>query len=265
MNNGPVLVFDSGVGGLSVFDAIRLRLPDLPLSFACDNAGFPYGPREEADLIQRVDQVIDALIDTLSPALIVIACNTASTITLPHLRQKYSIPFVGVVPAIKPAAQRSTRRILGLLATPGTVKRAYTQQLIDEFAADCQIIRHGSTALVHIAERLLRDEAVDPNEIKQEMRAFEVPEPHRPDCIVLACTHFPLMIRQFRAALSYPVEWIDSGEAIARRVQQLVAGSAMIQSGNLQSAWMTADNPAAQALRPALQSRGLMTLRFVDV
>ena len=260
---GPVLVFDSGVGGLSVFDAIRIKLPALPISFACDNAGFPYGPREESDLIQRVETVIARLLERSQPSMIVIACNTASTLALEHLRARFSLPFVGVVPAIKPAAQISQNKVIGLLATPGTIKRAYTQKLIDDFASDCQIIRHGSTALVRMAEQRLRLQPIDLTLLKQELGVFEQAQP-RPDTIVLACTHFPLLLEQLNTALSYPVRWVDSGEAIARRVEQLLP--TLSPSDNKAfSVWMTADDENARQLWPSLQARGLTSLEFVQV
>lgn len=260
---GPVLVFDSGVGGLSVFDAIRIRLPALPISFACDNAGFPYGPREESDLIQRVETVITRLIEHSQPSMIVIACNTASTLALEHLRARFALPFVGVVPAIKPAAQISQNKVIGLLATPGTIKRAYTQNLIDDFASDCQIIRHGSTALVRMAEQRLRLQPIDLTLLKQELAVFEQAQPP-PDTIVLACTHFPLLLEQLNTALSYPVRWVDSGEAIARRVEQLLP-TLKPSDNKAFCVWMTADDDNARQLWPSLQARGLTSLEFVQV
>lgn len=261
--SGPVLIFDSGVGGLSVFDAIRVRLPELPVSFACDNAGFPYGPREENDLIDRVETVIRQLIENIQPSLIVIACNTASTLALAHLRSVFSLPFVGVVPAIKPAAQVSQNKVIGLLATPGTVKRAYTQKLIDDFASDCHIIRHGSTALVHMAEQRLRLQPIDLALLKQELNAFELAQ-QRPDTIVLACTHFPLLLEQLNTALSFPVRWIDSGEAIARRIEQLLP-TLTATNDKAFGVWMTADDDNARQLWPTLQARGLHSLNFFPV
>ena len=156
-----VLVFDSGVGGLSVAQEIQQRLPQISLVYASDNAFFPYGTKGEAELIARVDQVIDALLARYPADILVIACNTASTLTLPHLRSKLSLPIVGVVPAIKPAALMSKSGVIGLLATPATVARPYTHELIREYATNCQVISLGSSALVQIAEQKLRGEAID--------------------------------------------------------------------------------------------------------
>jgi glutamate racemase len=144
------------VGGLSIVQALRESMPTLTLSYLADNAGFPYGVWAEQDLIERVYRVLSSVVDQVQPCLIVVACNTASTVALPKLRATLSIPVVGVVPAIKPAAQLSQNKVIGLLGTPGTVSRHYTGQLIAQFAAHCQIIRVGSVELVHLAEQHLR-------------------------------------------------------------------------------------------------------------
>ena len=135
-----ILVFDSGVGGLSVAREIQQRLPLNPLVYASDNAFFPYGTKGETELIARVDVVIGELLLRYPAEILVIACNTASTLTLPHLRSKLNVPIVGVVPAIKPAALMSKTGVIGLLATPATVARPYTHELIREYAANCRVI-----------------------------------------------------------------------------------------------------------------------------
>ena len=129
-----VLVFDSGVGGLSVYDEIRHLLPDLHYIYAFDNVAFPYGEKSEDFIVERVVEIVTAVQQRYPLALAVIACNTASTVSLPALREKFPFPVVGVVPAIKPAARLTANGIVGLLATRGTVKRPYTRELIDRFA-----------------------------------------------------------------------------------------------------------------------------------
>ena len=270
-SHAPVLIFDSGVGGLSIFDAIQKYCPSLPLAFACDNEAFPYGPKEEHELVERVDAVLTTLIQHVQPSIVVIACNTASTVALPRLRAKFSVPFVGVVPAIKPAAQLSKTRRIGLLATPGTVKRAYTHHLMREFAADCAFISVGSTALVELAEQHLRGQRISLSSIVDILLPFHVDEEQRPDVIVLACTHFPLLADPLRQALRYEVQWIDSGEAIARRVANLAAAmtfaasSDAVQPCGLAYAYMTKECDDANALLPAFAQRGLQGIQFVQV
>ena len=134
-----VLVFDSGVGGLSVYDEIRHLLPDLHYIYAFDNVAFPYGEKSEEFIVERVVAIVTAVQERYPLALAVVACNTASTVSLPALREKFDFPVVGVVPAIKPAARLTANGIVGLLATRGTVKRSYTHELIARFANECQI------------------------------------------------------------------------------------------------------------------------------
>lgn len=212
----PIIIFDSGVGGLTIYQEVKRALPALQVIYCSDNAGFPYGPRPEAEVIDRTCYYLAELTRRHDPALVVIACNTASTVALPRLRQIVSVPVVGVVPAIKTAAQRSRKRCIGLLATPGTVRRAYTDQLIRTFASDCQVIRVGSAELVTIAEQSLHGEPVDQGVLAAILAPFFTGG--GVDVIVLGCTHFPLLRAPLQAAAPYPVDWVDSGAAIARRV-----------------------------------------------
>ena len=214
-----VLVFDSGVGALSIIAEIKHHLPQCTITFASDNAFFPYGEKEENVLIDRVDTVLKHLEQRYQPNIIVVACNTASTVALPKVRSHFKIATVGVVPAIRPAAKISQSRVIGLLATPGTVRRQYTQDLIQEFASDCLIISVGSTELVNQAERKLRGQPVD-HRVFEEVLAtiFEADRGSEVDTIVLACTHFPLLKDELIAASPRKVAWVDSGEAIAKRV-----------------------------------------------
>jgi glutamate racemase len=261
MSSAPILIFDSGVGGLSIHAVIAARLPQEHYVYACDNAAFPYGPKPEEELVQRVHHVLDALIARYQPKLLVVACNTASTVALPRLRQHYSLPnqalpIVGVVPAIKPAAQLSKNKIIGLLATPGTVRRAYTDQLIKDFAADCTVLRVGSSELVQIAERKLRNEAVDIVALNALLAPFfDRIDPV--DTIVLGCTHFPLLRDELQAAAPQPVYWVDSGNAIADRVVSLLRDASMHStSGVAPVAVFTRDGADVTALQPALLARG---------
>ena len=209
-----VLVFDSGVGGLSILNAIRPLAPGLSYAFLADNAGLPYGDKSESWLVERVPQVLDKVLQRIECKVLVIACNTASTIVLPALRKHYSFPVIGVVPAIKPAVALSQSKIIGLLATPATIARPYTDALIDEFARDCEVVRLGSSRLVSIAEEKLRGGVVDPQEIDRILEPFAS---NKPDVVVLGCTHFPLLRSELAASLPL-VRWIDSGEAVAKRV-----------------------------------------------
>jgi glutamate racemase len=214
-----ILAADSGLGGLTIVAEIRKALPQARLAYLCDNAFFPYGTRPDAELLAHFLTVMHRAVARVQPDLIVTACNTISTICLPQLRAATSIPVVGVVPAVKPAAQRSMRKIIGLLATPATVNRPYTDDLIQRYAADCTVLRIGSAELVDMAEAKLLGEAVDHDRLRRILAPFfERPADAQPDVVVLACTHFPLLRAELQAAGPADVAWIDSGTAVARRV-----------------------------------------------
>jgi len=262
------IVFDSGVGGLSVFDCIAAALPGLRLLYVADNAYFPYGTKEEAALVTRVRDLLAGLTERLHPDLIVVACNTASTVALPALRDALAVPIVGTVPAIKPAAQASITRVIGLLGTPGTVRRQYTQALIDEFAPDCTVLRYGSAELVELAERKLRGESIAPAAIERALAGLiDQPGGERMDTVVLACTHFPLLADELAAGAPRPLRWIDSGAAIARRVAALLDGAAASAKADAppgHRAVFTARADAVEKLKPALSLRGLDEIEFME-
>ena len=216
----PIIIMDSGAGGLTVFEEISRMMPWLPVIYCADNAGFPYGPRSENDVVQRVSHYLGILCQQFDPSLAVIACNTASTVALTLVRQELDIPIVGVVPAIKTAALHSQNKCIGLLATPGTVNRSYTDNLIDDFANECEVIRVGSTRLVHLAEKKLKGEPVVHEEFDRILEPFSSAQ-CLPDHIVLGCTHFPLVRDELNRSMP-SVTWVDSGEAIARRVHSLL-------------------------------------------
>ena len=219
-----VLVFDSGLGGLTVFARIAAARPDLDLVYAADDAFFPYGALGEAALVERVRAVMGELIDRYAPDVAVIACNTASTLVLPPLRAAYrDLPFVGTVPAIKPAAKASKTRMVSVLATPGTVARDYTRALVRDFAADCEVTLVGAPDLAALAERFLRGEPIDDAEIAREIApCFVERAGRRTDQVVLACTHFPILIGHLRRLAPWPATFVDPAPAIARRVDALV-------------------------------------------
>ena len=217
----PILFFDSGVGGLSVLGPTRELLPNAPVVYAADSAGFPYGKRTEADLASRVPALLGRLVERFQPRLAVIACNTASTIALEHVRSALDLPVVGTVPAIKPAAEMSETRVIGVLGTQATVRQPYVDDLAARFAADCTIIRHGSPELVELAEAKLAGEQVDVATVKAAAQPlFDAPGGDRIDTIVLACTHFPLLTEELTAAFPN-VSYVDGGRGIARRIAYL--------------------------------------------
>lgn len=214
------LVFDSGVGGLSVVRELRRLMPDIYLNYVADDGFRPYGNKTEAALKARLPGLIQTLVFATQPDVVVIACNTASTTALAEIRAVVKLPVIGVVPAIKPAALSSSRKAIAVLGTPGTVRRKYVGKLIRDFASDCQIVLHGSTGLVDMAERKLAGLPVDLEALRAEI--FPLFADVRIDTVVLACTHFPLLLGELRSVAPYDVNWIDSGSAIAKRAQSVL-------------------------------------------
>lgn len=254
----PLLFFDSGVGGLSVLAPTRALLPQAPLIYAADSAGFPYGTKSEEEIAARVPALLGRLAERYRPRLIVIACNTASTIALTHVRAALDVPIVGTVPAIKPAAALSKTRVIGVLGTEATVRQPYVDKLAAQFAADCIVIRHGSAELVQLAEAKLHGDTPDPARFRAVLDGlFGQPGGERIDVIVNACTHFPLVEAELAAATPHPVRFVDGGPGIARRIADLTAGQDWPDSPPPGIAVFTRLDDAARALAPAFGNYGL--------
>ena len=219
MTSPRILLFDSGMGGLTVARAVAKQLPDAHLIYSADNAGFPYGAWKEKPLVERIRKVMGALIARAKPDVIVVACNTASTIAIADLRANFKEPLVGTVPAIKPAAAQTKSGIIGVLATPGTVNREYTHSLIHTYAYHCKVFLHGAPRLAEIAEQKLRGHAVDMAELADEVApVFRKRDGGRTDVVVLGCTHYPLLTEEITKVAPWDVIYIDPAPAIARRV-----------------------------------------------
>lgn len=252
----PLLFFDSGVGGLSVLAPARALLPRAPIVYAADTAGFPYGTRSEAEIAARVPALLGRLAERYDPRLIVVACNTASTIALAAVRAALDLPVVGTVPAIKPAAEVSETRAIGVLGTEATVRQPYVDDLSARFAADCLVLRHGSAALVRLAEAKLAGEPTDPAGYAAALAGLlGQPGGERIDTVVLACTHFPLVADELAAACPRPIRFVDGGAGIARRIAHLTAGHAWPAEPPEGIAVFTA--PPAPGLPRALAAHGL--------
>ncbi len=222
--SAPLLFFDSGVGGLSVLGPTRALLPNAPVVYAADSAGFPYGKRSDAELAERVPALLGRLVDRFQPRLAVIACNTASTIALDHARAALDIPIVGTVPAVKPAAEMSKSRVIGVLGTEATVRQPYVDDLSARFAADCTVIRHGSPELVELAEAKLAGGEVSVDAVRQAIAPMIArPRGSEMDVMVLACTHFPLLADEIAQAIP-GIKQVDGGPGIARRIAYLTQG-----------------------------------------
>jgi len=254
----PILVFDSGVGGLSVLQPIRALLPRAPFVYVADNGGYPYGTKTGRQIETRVPALLGRLAERFDPELIVIACNTASTIALDAVRAALDLPVVGTVPAIKPAAALSKTRAIGVLGTPATVVQPYVDRLAEEFAADCLVLRHGSAALVDLAEAKLRGEETRPDEYAAVLEGLlGQPGGERVDTIVLACTHFPLVQAELEAAAPRPLRFVDGKEGIARRTAHLLAGRDWPDAAPEGRAVFTRRDESWRAYVPGLAAYGL--------
>jgi glutamate racemase len=221
-----ILVFDSGLGGLTVLREVVRTRPDAHYVYVADDAFFPYGHHSEDQIIARVVPLIGELIATHGPDLVVIACNTASTLVMSHLREQYDVPFVGTVPAIKPACASSKTKRVSVFGTKGTVRREYTKALIRDFAQGCEVTLVGSAELASLAEAALSGVEVNDRDISAELAPCFVGdgEDHstRTDTVVLACTHYPLLMDRLVRLAPWKVDWIDPAPAIARRVADLL-------------------------------------------
>lgn len=233
-------------------------LPHAPLVYVADSAGFPYGTRSEAEIAARVPALLGRLAERYDPRLIVIACNTASTIALQHVRAALDVPIVGTVPAIKPAAEQSRTRVIGVLGTKATVRQPYVDDLARRFGDDCTVLRYGSAALVEIAEAKLGGHNPDPERLRAELDGlFMQAQGDRLDMIVNACTHFPLLEDEMAAVAPHRVTFVDGGPGIARRVQHLLEGQTWPDEHASGRAVFTKRTAHTDALAPALARFGL--------
>lgn len=259
--NAPILFFDSGVGGLSVLGPTRELLPTAPIVYAADNAGFPYGKRSETEIASRIPALLGRLVERFHPRLAVIACNTASTIALEHVRTALDLPVVGTVPAIKPAAETSKSRVIGVLGTEATVRQPYVDDLAARFAADCTIIRHGSPELVELAEAKLTGDQISLTAVRAATEPmFAATNGERIDTVVLACTHFPLLVDELRQAFP-DVTYVHGGPGIARRIAHLTREQLWPARMPPGIALFTA--PAREPLLASLATYGLSEVQFL--
>jgi len=258
--DSPILIFDTGVGGLTVYDALRARLPDAPVIYAADYAGIPYGEKTEAEVAARVAGLLGRMAERYQPRLACIACNTASTIALGMVRELLEIPIVGTVPAIKPAAVLTKTGTIALVGTKATIRQRYVDDLEAQFAKDKRLLRVAAPELVDLAEAKLRGESIDPAPLRAIAGQLkEMAQGHRIDTIVLACTHFPLLAEEFAGVFGDDVALVDGAQGIARRIEHLLVGQPTAKgSGN--RFLVTGPVTHALALKDALDERGFASV-----
>ncbi|MGB5076211.1 MAG: glutamate racemase [Sphingorhabdus sp.] len=256
--DAPLLFFDSGIGGLSVLQVVRDVLPNAPVVYAADYAGMPYGTRSEAEIAARVPALLGRLVERYRPCLVTIACNTACTIALPHVRAALDVPVVGTVPAIKPATLLTKTGVIGLLGTAATIRQPYVDRLESEFAGGMTLLRHAAPELVHAAEAKMRGQPVSHAIYLDALLGLTSQAGgERIDTIVLGCTHFPLVETELREAAQGKIRFVDGAAGIARRIEDLTvdrkwpkthADGVFVTTGSIED---------LVSLRPALTSFGL--------
>ncbi len=255
--NAPILLLDSGVGGLSVLAEARKLLPDAPFIYVADYAALPYGEKTERQIAARVPALLGRLVERYHPRLVTIACNTASTIALAAVREALDLPVVGTVPAIKPAASLTRTRTIGLLGTAATIRQAYVDNLEAEFAQGKTLLRHAAPELVAAAEAKLRSETPDPAIFQKAADGLRSqPGGDTIDTVVLACTHFPLVVDELSKAFGPDVQFVDGSAGIARRMAYLTQGQTF-ERRTPDLAVFTGESGAMDALVPTLRTYGL--------
>lgn len=259
----PVLLFDSGVGGLSVLAELRGLLPDAPVIYAADNAGLPYGTKSEAQIAARVAGLLGRMAERFHPRLICIACNTASTIALGMVRDVLEVPIVGTVPAIKPAAAMTRSGVIGLLGTDATIRQAYVDRLEEEFAQDQLLLRAAAPDLVEAAEAKLRGRPVDPGVYRRAADALrDQPYGRDIDTVVLACTHFPLIEDELAQAFGPGISFVHGAQGIARRIAHLTQGQEFVRASP-DIALLTKDEANVEELAPAFANFDLEQIEIL--
>ncbi|MGB7654538.1 MAG: glutamate racemase [Novosphingobium sp.] len=260
----PLLFFDSGVGGLSVLGEVRKLLPQAPVIYAADNGGLPYGPKSEAEVAARVCGLLGRMSERFRPRLICIACNTASTIALGMVRDVLNVPIVGTVPAIKPAAEITRSGVIGLLGTAATIRQAYVDRLEAEFASSKRLLRFAAGELVGAAEAKLRGESVDPAIYARAAAGLrDQPGGDAIDTVVLACTHFPLLLAELQTVFGPGVQFVDGAAGIARRIAQLTQGQPFARS-EPDLALLTRQDDSLQGLLPTFAHYGLERIEVLQ-
>jgi glutamate racemase len=237
-----VLAIDSGIGGLGIVAAIRRAVPGVAVTFVADHGFYPYGRRSDAELTRRLIAIVGHAVAAHPPDLVVIACNTASTIALEALRATFGLPFVGTVPPVKWAASISRTRTIGLLATEATVGRAYVRGLQERFAPDCRLLAYGARTLADIAEARFAGQSVTAGAVEREVaHLFGGEGGEAIDAVCLGCTHYSLLLPELREAGPAHVAWLDPAVAVARRTKDLLDGLAPGSGSAIDRALVTAE------------------------
>jgi glutamate racemase len=226
MTPDPVAFLDSGVGGLPYLAHARSFLAGRRFVYVADREHFPYGEKSRTEIVEAALSVAERLISRENPGLVVVACNTMSVVALADLRARFAVPFVGVVPAVKPAASLSRRKRVGVLATRRTVEGEYLHELIQRHAAGCEVVSLSSGGLVEFVEKDLYRAGQREREerVQQEVERFTS---EGIDALVLGCTHFLHLEKEFRSLLAArKIMLVDSRDGVSRQARRVLAGGA---------------------------------------
>lgn len=216
-NNSPIGIFDSGIGGTSIWSAIHNLLPDEKTIYLADSKNAPYGQKSKEEIIALCYKNTDLLL-SMGCKLIVVACNTATTNAIQELRSKYTIPFIGIEPAIKPAATHSKTQTIGILATQGTLNSDLFHKTAKKFN-ETKIIEQVGHGIV----QLIENGQIDSPEMTQLLQSYLLPMIEADiDYLVLGCSHYPYLIPQIKKIIPDNIYIIDSGEAVAKQTRNIL-------------------------------------------
>ncbi len=244
MTPDPVAFLDSGVGGLPYLAHARKHLPGRRFVYVADRENFPYGEKSRPSIVAAALSAAGRLLEREHPRLVVVACNTMSVVALADLRARFPVPFVGVVPAVKPAAALSRKKRVGVLATRQTVEGDYLRNLIVQHAAGCEVVSLSSSALVDFVENGLFQAGAGEREerVRQEVDRFRSAGI---DALVLGCTHFLHLEAEFRSLLeAEAITLVDSREGVARQAARLLEKLPPSSGEDADSLYVTGEHPS---------------------
>ena len=228
MSSKPIGIFDSGVGGTSIWNELHLRLPHENTLYLADSKNAPYGTKTEQEIIELSIKNTEYLISK-DCKLIVVACNTATTNAIKILRETFNIPFIGIEPAIKPAALNTKTKAIGILATRGTLSSALFHKTTDLYSHNIQVIEQEGEGIVQLIESGKLESA----EMTALLKLYLQPMIHANiDYLVLGCTHYPYLVPQLLQLLPEHVKIIDSGEAVARQTEAVLKKHNLLNNSN---------------------------------
>lgn len=228
MGDRPIGIFDSGVGGLTIYKEIHKLLPHESIIYLADSKNAPYGEKSKQEIIDISVKNTEFLLSK-GCKIIVVACNTASTNAVHYLRDNYSVPFIRVQPAIKPAALNSRTKVVGILATKGTLKSDLLLETSQRFAQGVEVVEQVGEGLVSLIEKGQMHSTEMDSLLENHLRPMLK---KKIDYLVLGCTHYPFLTPQIKSLVGDKVSVLDSGEAIARQTKVILKQENLLNEDN---------------------------------